>query len=290
MSDVVSFNDLSTQDIAAYQLGLPRIVLEGGSDVRLFEQYWFGHLIDTFDFVAAGAIVGGNGCTAVNIAVEKSRADNIPAFGIVDRDHLFRARQWADLFEVDSTAFAARTRDAHMYTTSRWEIEAYLLEPHLLPAWVRSYRAPPGSDAQCSSAVAGAIEEAEQLLRAIGFFATAHTIGRKCPAKYFVDVETGALVSAASAALAGLEADEGAAREVEALVDAVLTQAPTESHERLRWLLCYVDTKRLIYRLTRRYAAKSDVIWFFAELMKQGNARPRELEERLTELQRRVNS
>lgn len=284
MSNVVSFNDLSDQAISAYYIGLPRVILEGTSDVRLFEQYWFRDMMDTFEFVEAGRVADGGGCTAVALAVMKSRAQNIPAFGIVDRDHLFRSQAWTDLFELDDAAFADRTSNNDVYTTTRWEIEAYLLEPEMISAWVRSFSKPPGSPARISAAVAEAIKEAEQLVRANGFFATSHTVGKSCPAQYFSGISVDALAGAASEALAGLDADGSVAQEVDMLVEAILARAPTEQEDRLRWLLRYVDTKRLLHRLRLRYTSSSEVIWYFAELMMRSNERPRELEHRLNVL------
>ena len=42
MSNVQSFDNFADDEqIVAHQLGLPRIVLEGKSDVELFREYWF---------------------------------------------------------------------------------------------------------------------------------------------------------------------------------------------------------------------------------------------------------
>jgi hypothetical protein len=291
MSNIVSFEQFETeQDIAPYQLGLPRIILEGKDDVRLFEKYWFHHMIDSFKFVEAGEIVAGGGCTAVRDAVALSRQNNIPASGISDRDHLFRTKDWPALFEIDDDAFVARTSDETFYTTLRWEVEAYLLEPDLLPAWVRSLRKPPGSDALCAAAVAHAVDECEHLLKTHGFFAAAHDQGKALKPQYFCNKVARDLPDAATQALAVLNHNPSVVELVDALVAEVLSAAPAEPSARLRWLLRYVDTKRLLDRLARRYAAEPEVRWFLAELMKHGNTRPPELERRLNVLRDRLIS
>ena len=96
MSNVQSFDSFADDEqIAAHQLGLPRVVLEGKSDVELFREYWFTRLTEEFDFISANDLGCGEGCTAVEKAVTLSRErDNIPAYGFIDRDWFFRQRKW----------------------------------------------------------------------------------------------------------------------------------------------------------------------------------------------------
>jgi len=285
MSNVVSFEAFEDErEIDVYQTGLPRVVLEGQDDVRLFRTYWFPHMLDSFEFVEAGDIVQGGGCTALRSAVLQSRQDNIPAFGFADRDRIFRLQEWELLFMTDDDAFKAATLNDDFYVTLRWEVEAYLLEPDLLPSWVRSYRKPPGSPAQCAAAVAQAVEECEHLLRTHGFFAAAHTCGIATEPQHFSDKKCADLADACATALEMLPEGAETAQAVDPLVEAVLEAAPLGSEARLRSLLRFVDTKRLLYRLERRYRAKPDVRWFLAELMLQGDRRPAEIEVRLVEL------
>ena len=289
MTNVVSFDQFEDeQEITAYQIGLPRIVLEGMDDVRLFRTYWFSHMIDSFEFVEAGDIVEGGGCTAVNDAVQKSKRDNIPAFGISDRDTFFRSMNWEALFAVDEADFTAASSGQDFYTTLRWEVEAYLLEPDLLPAWIRSHRRPPGNAAQCMAAVTNAVEESEHLLRAHRFFATAHHCGIKVAPAYFSDRTTNTLLGACDVALANLAHDGALAAAVDGYVEAIIAAAPTDHAERLLWLLRYVDTKRLLVRLTKRFKAEPEVRWFLAELMLQGNRRPVEIERKLLEVRSKM--
>jgi hypothetical protein len=285
MANVVSFEEFEDErEIAVYQAGLPRIVLEGKDDVRLFRTYWFPHMLDSFDFVEAADIVDGGGCTALRDAVLKSRQDNIPAFGFSDRDRLFRTREWDLLFTTDDAAFAAGTANDEFYTTLRWEVEAYLLEADLLPSWVRSHRRPPGGAMQCAAALAQAIEECEELLRAHRFFAAAHACGVKTEPQHFGDKKATDLPAVCAKALDKLEGGAEIADKVDPLVQTIMDEAPGSPPDRLQWLLRYVDTKRLLYRLEKRYRAEPEVRWFLAELMLQGDRRPREIERRLLEL------
>jgi hypothetical protein len=285
MSNVVPFEEFDNEhEIAAYQIGLPRIVLEGMDDVRLFRTYWFPHMIDSFEFVEAGDIVDGGGCTAVKEAVTKSKQDNIPAFGIWDRDTFFRTMDWNALFEVDDAAFCVASSGQDFYTTLRWEVEAYLLEPDLLPAWLRSHRRPPGNAAQCAAAIEIAVDECEHLLRAHRFFATAHQCGKPIPPAYFLDCPTHKFMAACDEALSKLTHDGSLVAAVDGYVEAIIRAAPSDPPGRLLWLLRYVDTKRLLARLTKRFKAEPEVRWFLAELMLQGNRRPSEIERKLLEL------
>jgi hypothetical protein len=177
--------------------------------------------------------------------------------------------------------FRAGTKDDAFYTTLRWEIEAYLLEPDLLPSWPRSHRSPPGNPAMCAAALANAIDECEHLLQTSGFFAAAHHCGIATKPEHFADKVAHDLAAACDEALVKLEIGAEAANVVSDLVGAALAQAPLGLDDRLRWLLRYVDTKRLLSRLSRRFEAQKEIRWPFAELMLQRNRRPRELEVRL---------
>lgn len=284
MSNVISLNDFENErDIEAYHIGLPRIVLEGVDDLRLFKNYWFPHLIDRFQFVEASEIVGGGGCTAVSAAVEASKQDNIPAFGFVDRDRHFRLKEWATLFDVDASAFKNATSNNDFYTTLRWEVEAYLLEPQLLSAWLRSY-CQPARLGQISSAVARTVSECEQLLKAHRFFATAHECGVSIANEYFKDRSVSLLLTACNQALERLNHDGTVAAAVDSYVDTIIQAAPTDLGPRLLWLLQYVDTKRLLVRLTTKWRGSGDIRWFLAECMYQSNTRPEEIEQKLLEV------
>lgn len=285
MDNIVSFDDIdSERDIAAYQTGLPRIVLEGVDDLRFFKHYWFHQLIGSFEFVEAGDIVTGGGCTSVMQAVEESKKDNIPAFGIWDRDTLFREKKWGSLFETDDAVFHAATSGSDFYTTLRWEVEAYLLEPDFLDAWLRSCQKKMGSSPVNTEAVAIAIEECENLLKAHRYFATAHHCRKPVSNGFSVHLEADAFVSECNSALAELEDDGTLPTLIDEFVATVVRAAPSSAVSRLSWLLKYVDTKRLIMRLGQRFKSFEEIRWLLAEFMRQSNRRPQEIEQKLYQL------
>ena len=183
----MSFNDLeSERDIQGYAANLPRVILEGPTDVRLFRE-WFADLLVQVEFVDAAKVIGSGGCTAVRKAVEKSRELEIPAVGVVDRDSLHHDHRWDLLFSVDDDAFAQGAIDDDLFTTSLWEVEAYLLEPALLAEWVAMQKDPmPASASEQSSALQRTLEECEGLLSAAPFLCGSHEAGDLCDLRYFL--------------------------------------------------------------------------------------------------------
>lgn len=291
--NVLSFEDFeSERQIAAFQTALPRVVLEGGDDVVLFKRFWFPDFLDRFEFVKAADLIQGEGCTAVKTAVEKSQQDGIPAFGLTDRDWLFRSSKWDLLFATDDGVFDAATADADCATNSRWEIEAYLLEPDTLPSWVRGHhKTPPGSEAECASALQRAIDECEHLLHAQRWFGAAHSCGAGVANGHFCNRPPAEFNAAWQRELAGIPDGAATAQEIGTHIAEVLRLAPTVPAERLRWLLRYVDTKRLVLRLEHRLSVKGGKVkWALADLMLQTGRRPEELERRLGSITPRLNS
>ncbi len=290
MVNVASFEEFDDErQIAAHQIGLPRVVLEGQDDVRLFRMYWFRHLAGSFEFVEAKELTNAAGCSAVEAAVVASReVDGIPAFGFVDRDTFFRSKKWHLLFAIDDAAFAEATTSEDLHTTSRWEVEAYLLEPDLIASLSRSLaKRRPAAEHVGDVPLRIAIEECENLLQAQRMLGAAHVCRVKYADGHFVDLSGAEFIAACEAELSGLELGHATAAEIAERVDAVLAAAPDEPAARLRWLLRYVDTKRLIRRLSRRLEVQPEVRWFLAEMMLQSNRRPAELEGKLSQIKAR---
>lgn len=289
--NIVSFDEFENElQITSQQSEIPRIVLEGGDDVVLFKR-WFFDLLDRLEFVQAANVGVGNGCTAVGEAVTQLLASGVPAFGLTDRDKLFREANWPLLFAVDDAAFAAATEQEHSAINSMWEIEAYLLDPALIPGWVRSHhRHAPASEADCNAAITSAVDECETLLRAQPWLATAHRCGEGIPnGKYCGDA--GHVFTARWTEELGNLADaDGTAATVGAHVADVLRNAPPSPPDRLRWLLRYVDTKRLVMRLSHRLLlVQARHKWVLAEFMASRGMRPQELEDRLLAVSLRLS-
>lgn len=292
VENVVSFDDFENElQISTQQAEIPRIVLEGGEDVALFKR-WFFDLLDRLEFVQAANLGVGSGCTAVREAVTQLLAAGVPAFGLTDRDRLFRQADWQMLFEVDDAVFAAGTEEEHSAVNNMWEIEAYLLDPDLIPGWVRAHhRHAPASEADCNLAVTRAADECETLLRAQPWLATAHRCGDGVPDGKYCGEPAHTLAARTVEELGRLADEHGTAATVEAHVAEVLAKAPDVPGDRLRWLLRYVDTKRLMLRLSHRLQlVTARHKWVLAEFMALRGMRPAELEQRLLAISLRLNS
>ena len=287
--NVVMFDEFVDEfQIGATHLGLPRIVVEGDDDLRLFRRYWFTNYMDRVDFVQASDLVQGSGCTAVAAAVRKSReVDNIPAFGFVDRDWLFKNRDWENLFALDDNAFEAATNNGDFYTTRRWEIEAYLLEPELMSDLVKSFtKRGRGTEAECEAALGRALLEIESLLLAQRLFVACHVAGIAKTDKHLVHKVAAEFEIECEKEMQAFTHENGlaAAAAVQPLLDAIMASAPTPNDDKWRWLLRFVDTKRLIERIKKHFDTPGDIRWILATLMEKSGRRPAELEQRINEI------
>lgn len=280
-SNVASFDEFtSVQQIAAHQSGLVRVVLEGQTDVELFQKYWFAKRTDVFDFIEAGKLVPGAGCTGVPAAVAYSIDEGVPAIGIVDRDTLFRNKNWDLLFAIDPVALNQNWNNTGVYTASLWEIEAYLFDPDLLADWVAvAYKPPPAPQARCDAALSKVIESCQFLLAAAHFFAAMHHDEKKTKPRIFCDQNLANLAAACAAGVAATATPaQAVAAKVETLIAAVVASQPAANADRLRYLLQYVDTKRLLFRLGHSLNIGGDTHWILAALMKRAGRRPIELD------------
>jgi hypothetical protein len=280
-SNVASFELFeSDQQIAAHQAGLARVILEGGTDVELFSRFWFQSLIETFEFIEARLVSGGAGCTGVDDAVTHSRQQGIPAMGIVDRDTLFREKEWDLLYSVDATTLPNDWATTRIYVTSRWEVEAYLLEADTLPPWVTlSHRVRPGPKAECDRALARTLDACEALLSASPYLASQHAVGVGVPPLFLnaEPIERVLEVCAGRIAASGA-IEQAVAIRVQGLIEVIRAIQPGEGEHRLPFLLRYVDTKRLFNRLQHALDLR-DAHWVdLAEPMRAGQRRPAELE------------
>lgn len=293
MTNIAAFDEFANErQIAAHQLGLPRIILEGRSDLVLFKDFWFQHRTEDFEFLEADDLGEGQGCTAVEKAVKASvDRDGIPAFGFVDRDRLFRSKEWELLFSTDDDAFVAGASTDELYTTILWEVEAYLLEPDLIPRLAQAH----GSDGLRASselvtrALEFALEECEHLLQVQRLYAAGHQCETSFPEKHFTNVAAGELGAACEEAVAKLPDGHATAVQIKDHIDRVLKQAPTEPADRLRFLLRYVDTKRYIHRLIKRLKLFPEIVGFLGTAMLQANRRPHELDRQLDRISERLD-
>jgi len=290
MTNIASFDAFDNdQQIAAHQAGLVRIVLEGDTDVKLFKRFWFPSFLETFQFIEARLITGAAGCTGVDGAVVHSRDEGIPAVGIVDRDTYFRTKQWQNLLSLDEIQINGDWINNRVYVTSRWEVEAYLLEPELLRPWVTvAHRNPPGSEEDCERALGRTLAACEALLAAMPFFTSQHHESiPAAPLPFLYDKPIALVMKVCSEKIALATAgSQEVATQIQALVADIIANQPADRSKRLGFLLRYVDTKRLFYRLHHALRIKDATNWVqLAEFMRMRNQRPAELEQVLTSVQ-----
>ncbi|MGJ7558516.1 hypothetical protein ACSFBI_31460 [Variovorax sp. RB3P1] len=286
--NIASFDDFETDtQIAAHQRGLVRIVLEGETDVMLFRRYWFSHRQDVFEFIEAGAVSAGPGCTGVADGVARCAQQGIPAVGIVDRDTLFRDKNWDLLFNLDAAALNPDPIAAGVYVASRWEVEAYLLEAdHRLSDWVSAeHRRPPGPEQLCQAALTIVLQTCDTLLSAASFFAANHEQGKPVGAGMFCDRSPLQIQAVCDEHLAAcLPNARQVIAKVDTLVSAIRQGQPASEADRLPFLLQYIDTKRLFKRLLHTLEVRENV-WFLATLMKRAHLRPQELDRFLSRVE-----
>jgi len=213
--------------------------------------------------------------------------DGIPAAGIVDRDSLFREHKWDTLFEIDHNKFLADTKSSDMYVASLWEVEAYMLEPDLLKDWVYgSHNTPPGTAAECATALTRTILECEFLLEVSSFFAGSHADGAGISDAYFQADKLENAQQLCTESCSGLTADgQKIATKVKALIENIQQNCPATDPEKLHFFLRYVDTKRLLKRLYVTLKVREKSHWTLPPLQVAKNKRPAELEGLLKQIE-----
>lgn len=289
--EVQSFDDFdSLQQIEAQQANLIRVVLEGRDDVVLFATRWFVAEQETFDFVEAADVVDGAGCTGVLGAVEHSLGtDGVPAIGIVDRDVLFRDRKWDVLYEKEHSRFVDATLSDKLHVASLWEIEAYLIDPDLLDSLVGACsRRAPATKAQMDAALGKTLVECALLLDIAPYLAGSHAMGDSVPAGYMCDKRALNVYAEIAQQLAALNArGDVTAVQVQLLVDQIKAGLPGTPNEQLPFYLRYVDTKRLLLRMTHALELSSNIKWVLASLQVAASRRPLELAQVLEQAKQR---
>lgn len=281
-TEILSFDDFdSSQQIAAQQSGLIRVVLEGKADVELFRRYWFVPFLEAFDFKEANHIINKAGCTGVEAAVRYSiDHDGVPAIGIVDRDMLFRQRRWDELYETDEQAFQLSTKINDVFVASRWEVEAYMLEPDLLARWVgANHKNAPASQHDRDAAISRALGECDFLMEISPYLADAHTAGRPVSDHQFAGESKEKAMQECEAAIATSTADgQAAAAHVKKKLVELQAAMPADDAGRFLFALQYVDTKRLLVRLVSALNVMPKTHYTLMELQLAMSRRPAELE------------
>lgn len=104
------------------------VFVESADDVEVYQDRWFSDEMEWLEFKSVDEGAGG-GCNEVIGKVAKHRANQLLAFGIVDRDALL-SRNIYDLFwETDDGAYnSAQPFGERISILCRWEMENYLLD------------------------------------------------------------------------------------------------------------------------------------------------------------------
>ncbi|WP_349312735.1 hypothetical protein [Brevundimonas subvibrioides] len=274
----------SADQFLAHATGLPRVILEGQSDVILFK-VWFQELQEDLEFVAAEDVVNGGGCTAVGPAVDESVIQSIPAVGVVDRDYLQREKRWDILFATDPAMLAGSAGHPDVRVASLWEIEAYLLRPELLGSWVGVQHSPQPAPARAvQRATEMVLQECEGLLDAVAFFASGHECGVPYDERYFLADRANTIGERCRALLgADTKARQEHAAAIEEHLGNVRDGRPEDPAERIVYLLQFIDTKRLLHRLRKRLSLGAEAHHALKVLMADRGLRPEELHQVLTD-------
>lgn len=123
----------TTSSVISQQKNKPIIYVEGESDKRIFENYWFVEFLGKVSFNITPNV---QGCSAVVNTVAADRTKGIQAFGLVDRDKLMTDERWDLLRQVDDILFEENWPYPDIKITCRWELESYLIEPEALESYL----------------------------------------------------------------------------------------------------------------------------------------------------------
>jgi len=123
----------SSTDLIKHHKAKPIIYVEGDTDKRVFENFWFVDLLEKISF---STVSEAKGCSAVVKKVGIDRLNGVRAFGLVDRDKLMADDNWALLRETDDHVFDAACPYPDIKITRRWELESYLIDPLVIENYV----------------------------------------------------------------------------------------------------------------------------------------------------------
>lgn len=287
--NVASFDQFGSDlQIDAHSTGLPRVILEGATDLWLFKDVWFSNYLAKFEFLPAARLVKGSGCTAVPRAVKFSRdEDNIPAFGILDRDVYFKEKRWDALYEPEEARFRSHATQEHVFVSELWEIEAHLLLPEFLRNWVMGCsKNPMASRGMAANAVVHSLDQCEILFTAAPYMAACH-VDQLSSNKSFGALPLEQVKQHCAAGLAKLSPEAQAQAEaVTAFIAAVRAQAPNAADAKLRYYLRFIDTKKLLERLRTAFQLHDgrDNQNVLAAFMNQASREPEEFAQHLATL------
>lgn len=258
------------------------VYLESEEDLSIIKRRWFHDIGENTEFRAArsSGCDSSGGCTVVQRCVERDRNENINAFGIVDRDALFREQLWDILWEIDDEVYS-RSKALGKYITPilRWEIENYLIIPDVVEMYVADHEN--GRPLRHADVVTDELlDDCTMLIPLCAAAAVMHTFGKKFPNETFCshikdDHEMrSALEKILNSKLQGMEWENSHAAFVQRITP---FDCGNDSLNRLSSLLKVVDGKRLLARIKTRHKIKDEFRYHLARKIKEQNQVPQEL-------------
>lgn len=269
MASLKNNNLASSQSTLGRWKGKPVIYVEGESDQRIFENYWFTELLDKVSFDTA---THTHGCTAVVNAVAADRQQGIAAFGIVDRDKLMSDDKWQLLRETDDEVFENARPYPEIKVTIRWELESYLIEPDaiesfLAPAQKGRVKRP------THEVVADLLDHADALIPLSALNQALHLYRKPARGDGYADDVCRAQVEtkiASDHATTPFPADVWASyRSNLPLIEAFSGSAAIPPATKLAGLLRAINGKAMLHRIKKAAGIRDDITYHLADKIKQ---------------------
>ena len=264
------------------------IYLESEEDVQILGERWFIDRGERIELLSAG---GGNedsgGCTRVIGRVEKDRATDIDAYGIVDRDALARAGKWDDFFETNPDRFAAaRPFGAHVAVLQSWELENCLLHPEVIEEFLSDERG------RTQRPLDRALEDLFDILcRVIPIVAGDLILNREGKSRYNDAFGLGQSVDVIYDSVRSRierEVSEPAVRELDEFIERIVAFSDGMDHRSLgHWLaqVRMLDGKRMIRWLRHEYKlGDRDIRWHLARLTRDRGKISEMLDQKVLDL------
>lgn len=266
----------STSSVIAQQKSKPIIYVEGESDKRIFENYWF---VDVLGKISFSITPDFQGCSAVVKAVALDRLTGISAFGLVDRDKLMADEKWELLRQTDDALFDSEWPYPDIKITRRWELESYLIEPEAL----ESYLAPAqgGRAPRPLAEVEGdLLSHADALIPFAALNQAMHKHRIKAPKDGYTKLDSRAIIleRIKDEKLVSHPHISGDYLTNLPLVDAFSGVGALSPRQRLYGLLRAVNGKAMLDRVAKAANLKDDITYQIAKEMKQLNKVPTELD------------
>lgn len=266
----------SSKDVLVRQKGKPVIYVEGESDKRIFEQYWFVELLEKVSF---DTTPGATGCSAVVRTVADQRIAGLDAYGIVDRDKLMADGKWTLLRETNDGLFDTSWPYPSIKITKRWELESYLIEPDALEAFLAPAEGgrPPRTRAMVE---ADLLSHADALVPFAALNQAMHLHSLSAPKDGYTALDERPKVEARIAKEKLVSYPQISVDYINniPLIDAFSGSVTHSPRDRLHGLLKIVNGKAMLERVKRRARLRDDITYLIAKEIKQLRRVPEEIE------------